>query len=192
MNEAHVHSLARNNTSFISEHDSIALLNSESSPDTSLAISTSPSSAPLTTQSPDSSQSTDYAQALRDPVPSLDAGNVPKIGNTSSRRRRNSRTVHYLSKPQLYLCILWTVISTHPPPQKRHLRPHKCELANCKYHTKGFALRKDLDRHRFACHNSHLSAPARRHLCPHHDSRYAVEGFTRKDNFNRHIRNAHS
>ncbi|CZR61448.1 uncharacterized protein PAC_11344 [Phialocephala subalpina] len=77
LNEAHVHSPARNNLSFISEDDPISL-DIQSSPDTSLATSTSPSSAQSSTQTPESSAA-DNAPGVQYPALSSDINNDPGL-----------------------------------------------------------------------------------------------------------------
>ena len=72
---------------------------------------------------------------------------------------------------------------------KRHLRPYRCDVADCHAHEKGFALQKDLHRHLSTRHKmttSHEMFKCFYVGCPQVES-----GFSRRDNYLRHLRKQH-
>ena len=61
-------------------------------------------------------------------------------------------------------------------------RPHVCETCQ-----KRFSYPKDLRRHQAA---QHLNSLPKFH-CPHEDCKHRLQGFSREDNFRRHLRTKH-
>jgi len=72
--------------------------------------------------------------------------------------------------------------------KRYHIKPYECDSPSCEGRNTAFSLRKDLIRHQ-ARHSDH------RYYCPNSGCGYAVGGhsggFTRKDNWRRHINTRH-
>jgi len=68
---------------------------------------------------------------------------------------------------------------------KRHDRPYKCPIPNCP--SSGFPSSQDCDRHVKTKHPETVS-DEQRHYCPVQTCKYATKGFTRADNFQRHMK----
>jgi hypothetical protein len=73
---------------------------------------------------------------------------------------------------------------------KKHTRPFKCEDESCEYSYKGFAAKKELDKHRDSKHRLPSSSG---YLCPVSKCKYSrcLTPKTRRDNFLRHIKRRH-
>lgn len=72
---------------------------------------------------------------------------------------------------------------------KRHLRPYRCDIVDCQGFQKGFAPQKDLHRHQNTCHKMPSSAPILK--CFYIGCPQAESGFSRRDNYLRHLRKQH-
>jgi len=72
----------------------------------------------------------------------------------------------------------------------QHLRPYKCLVSGCPYHTTGFGKRNDLERHKTSTHPDLFQALS--YTCPYVGCPHFALGFPRKDNCKRHIERQHS
>ncbi|KAF2753150.1 hypothetical protein EJ05DRAFT_227015 [Pseudovirgaria hyperparasitica] len=74
---------------------------------------------------------------------------------------------------------------------RKHTRPHKCDILGC---GRSFAQNRDLKRHKDAKHSINTQGTTALrgvHLCEYPPCNYALRGFSRKDNCDRHMRSQH-
>ncbi|KAF8467801.1 hypothetical protein BDZ91DRAFT_127163 [Kalaharituber pfeilii] len=114
----------------------------------------------------------------------------PKMNTTRSKGKRRGPTA-VQKEPQHFQCD-WEGCPHGPfarlcdltKHKKTHTRPHKCQVAGCKYATEGFPTEKERDRHWIDKHSS--GAPE--YQCSYHPCQYRSK---RESNCKQHMEKAH-
>ena len=70
---------------------------------------------------------------------------------------------------------------------KTHEKNFRCQFLNCS--STGFSTSRDQKRHERSCKKGFTVI--KEYKCPYSNCKYVVEGFSRKDNCDRHIRRKH-